>query len=115
MLKLEIIGNIGRDAEIFSANDGKQYMSFSLAAETNGKNNNTIWIDCTMNASESLKKYLTKGTSVYISGRPNARCYTNKNGEIVPSLGCFVHDLQLLGGSKSKEAQQQEQNANVPF
>lgn len=105
MLKTEIIGRIGNDAEIGEAGSGITVINFNVAVSEKWKNKGgekqerTIWFRCSWWINNtSIAQYLTKGTQVYVSGVPNANAYQNQQGEIVVQEGINVRNLELLGG-----------------
>lgn len=106
MLKIEIIGHLGNDAEIKELN-GKKYISFNLASTEKFKNatgenvERTTWVSCLRPGEGAILEYLKKGTQVYCRGNLNAKAYNGKNG-LQTGLTCNVQELELLG---SKDAQ----------
>ena len=121
-LKMTLIGNIGRDAEIRQV--GNNYViSFSVAHSVKRKDANnveitqTTWVNCnywkdSMDKTK-IAQYLKKGTQVFVEGAPTARAYTKSNGEIEASFECRVSEIQLLGGPKdSNEGSYYAQQSN---
>lgn len=93
MQKLEIMGRLGRDAEIKTTNTGKQYIQFSAAvSEYNKKEkkNDTVWYSITGWDERFVKlaQHLTKGKLLSIRGNFKASIYTNTNN--VPSLNLEI-------------------------
>lgn len=100
MYRLEVIGNIGQDAEIKPIN-GKDYYSFSMAyTEKRGGVDKTYWIKCLklVGDSNKLGNYLNKGQQVLVSGMPYTSAYINKENKAVSDQCVFVNNLQLIGG-----------------
>src|SRR5690606_26047615 len=95
--ELQIIGALGRDAEVRKANDFF-VIQFSVATseswkDKEGKKQERVtWVDCTrwMKKEESANnyaKFLTKGSKIYASVLATARAYKNENtGEAVAVL-----------------------------
>lgn len=103
MIKLEIIGNLGKDSEIKVIN-GKNYNAFPVAvSEGYGENKKTTWVNVMKFAGENdkLGQYLTKGTKVYVSGKPTVSAYTNKNNELSSDISLWANDIELVGGIQS--------------
>lgn len=103
MIKLEIIGNLGKDSEIKVIN-GKNYNAFPVAiSEGYGENKKVMWVNVLKFAGENdkLGQYLTKGTKVYVSGKPSVSAYTNKNNEPASDISMWANDLELVGGMQS--------------
>ncbi len=110
MNKIQIIGNIGKDAIINQVND-KKSIHFNVAVNEYYKDKNgskvekTDWYSCTAwrnsDQSTEIAKYLKSGTKVYIEGRPKADYYANKDtGEIIASINISVQNIELLSGKK---------------
>lgn len=118
MLKLQVIGNIGRDAVIKEVN-GKTTINFSVAENQKYKNNEgenvekTTWVSCTMwkeiNSSTRLTDYLIKGTKVHVDGIPSVRIYKDDQGKSQISLNLKVIGLELL---ESKRTDQENPEIN---
>ena len=105
MIKLQIIGNLGKDCIVKEIN-GKHVINFSVAhterfkdAQGNQKER-TTWVECAYWTDRTaIAPYLVKGTSVYAEGSPEADPYTNKEGQAAATLRMRVQNIQLLGGS----------------
>lgn len=114
MLTLQVIGNLGKDAELKVVN-GKKVLNFSVAHTNKYKNKagttveETIWVECGKWDSENLAPYLKKGQQVFVSGTPSTTAYATKDGELKSSLRLNVFQLQLLGGKKEGD-----NNGNAP-
>ena len=88
MFKIELIGNLGADAELKKENDN-EFISFRVAhtkkrtdLRTGEIVNDTTWISCTKNGkNENLIKYLRKGMKVYIRGHAAMKIYTGHDGK----------------------------------
>jgi single-strand DNA-binding protein len=103
MIKLQVIGNLGKDCVVNSVN-GKNVMNFTVAHTEKYKDNTgaqrekTIWVDCAYwNERTSISPYLKKGTQVYVEGTPEVRTYTTQDGKSGASLSLRVLSIQLLG------------------
>lgn len=120
MYRLEVIGNLGQDAEIKAIN-GKDYYSFSIAyTEKRAGQDKTYWIKCLKTVGESTKlgDYLKKGQQVFVSGMPYTTAYINKDNKSVSDQCVFVNNIQLLGGrhqSGQSSNQSQEKDDDLPF
>jgi single-strand DNA-binding protein len=108
MIKLLVIGNLGKDCIVNNVN-GKTVINFNLAhtekfkdAQGNQKDK-TIWVDCAYWTERTgISPYLTKGKTVYVEGTPDVRTYTTNDGRNGASLTLRVQTIQLVGGSKSE-------------
>lgn len=117
MSRIEIIGNIGRDAEMRYSQEGTPRLSFSVAHSPRvkqGEQERTSWYRCTLTGkrAEALQQYLVKGKQVFVRGDFDVREYTNKDGNVATSLDVFVGEIELIGARV--EGQQQEQSYQAP-
>lgn len=104
MLKSVLIGNLGADAEVRSAN-GREFVSFRVAhswnftAQDGTINSGTIWVDCIGSNLKGVVEYLKKGTQVYVEGNVSLRVYSSKVDRCMKAgLTINVETLQLIGG-----------------
>ena len=111
MIKLQIIGNLGKDC-IVKEISGKHVINFSVAHTERYKDaqgiqkERTTWVECAYWTDRTaVSQYLTKGRTVYAEGSPEADAYTNKEGQAAATLRMRVQSVQLLGGNSSGEGQ----------
>lgn len=117
MIKLQVIGNLGKDCITNSVN-GKTVMNFTVAhtekfkdAQGNQKDK-TIWVDCAYWSERTgVAPYLKKGTQIYVEGTPELRTYTKNDGTQGSSLTLRVMSVQLLGGGRGVEGMQDNSSA----
>ncbi len=117
MIKLQIIGSLGKDA-ILKEVSGKNVINFSVAhsekwkdAQGNQKER-TTWVEAAYWTDKTgVLPYLLKGTTVYIEGSPEADAYTDKEGNAKGTLRMRVQNIQLL--SKKPEGVGQHQSAGA--
>jgi single-strand DNA-binding protein len=110
MIKLQIVGNLGKDCIVKEVN-GKNVINFSVAhtekfkdAQGNPKER-TTWVECAYWTDRTaVAPYLKKGQLVYVEGSPEADGYMNKDNQAAATLRMRVQNVQLLGG-KSDGAQ----------
>lgn len=103
MNRLEVIGNLGADAEVKTEN-GKQFVSLSIADTRRRKKADgtiqeyTMWVSATINGDGGeLLKYLVKGAKVCAIGDMDVRVYhSEKQRALVAGLKMFVRDIQLI-------------------
>ena len=110
MIKLQIIGNLGKDCIVKEIN-GKHVINFSVAHTERFKDSQgvqkerTTWVECAYWTDRTaIAPYLLKGTTVFAEGSPEAESYTNKEGQPAVTLRMRVQNIQLLGGG-NKESQ----------
>lgn len=86
--KVILIGNLGRDPEIRSMQDGKKVANLSLATSESWRDKSTgerkeksEWHRVVIfgNLAEIAEKYLKKGSKVYVSGQLQTRKWTDKD------------------------------------
>lgn len=101
-----IIGNLGADAEVKTAN-GKQFISLSIAdsrkyTTQDGKEVSEInWVDAIIsNADHPVLPYLKQGVKVCVMGNASLRVYSSKKDRMMKA-GLTVHvlSIELCGGS----------------
>ena len=110
--KVILVGNLGRDPEVRSTQDGTKVANLSLATSENWKDKNsgerrerTEWhrvVIFNERLADVAEKYLKKGSKVYIEGQLQTRKWTDQSGtekyttEIV--LQRFRGELTMLDG-----------------
>jgi single-strand DNA-binding protein len=102
--KAILIGNLGKDPEIRTMENGKIVASFSLATTESYKNKagekvtNTEWHNITMWSplAEIAQKYLKKGSSVYVEGKISTRKWEDKEKVTRYSTDIKVNELVML-------------------
>ena len=104
MLKANLIGNLGADAQVKTAN-GREFVTFRVAhswnftAQDGTVNSGTIWVDCIGNNLKGVVEYLKKGTQVYVEGEISLRVYSSKQDRCMKAgLTIHVQSVQLIGG-----------------
>lgn len=114
MLKILVIGHLGKDAEVRNAN-GKNVINFSVAHSEKFKDaqgvqqDKSVWVECAYwTEKTAIAPYLKKGTQVYVEGQPEVEQYTTNDGRTGVKLKCRVASIQLLGSKEGGGA------SNVP-
>ena len=104
MFKIDVIGNLGADAETRISN-GATYVAFRVAhtiksvdMQTGEVVREAVWVSCSK-AGEcaNLMPYLHKGTKVYVRGNAQLKVYTGHDGKPHAGINLFVHELELCG------------------
>lgn len=105
MLTLQVIGNLGADAELHQSNGG-EYVSFRVAHTeqfTKGDQlvTRSVWVDVTLNGNGGqLLQYLRKGAKVFVSGQPSFRVYSSAKDRCMKAgVSIFARTIELCGGS----------------
>ena len=113
--KVILVGNLGRDPEVRTAQDGSKIVNLSIATSETWKDRSsgerkekTEWhrvVIFNPNLADIAERYLKKGSTCYIEGSLQTRKWTDKDGaekystEII--LSRFNGVLTLLGGRDS--------------
>ncbi|MEP7376352.1 MAG: single-stranded DNA-binding protein [Chitinophagaceae bacterium] len=104
MIKMQVIGNLGKDCVVNTVN-GKNVINFTVAhtekyKDSQGSNQEkTTWVDCAYWTDRTaISPYLTKGKQVFVEGTPEVRSFTRQDGTGGASLSLRVREVQLLGG-----------------
>ncbi|MBS1927758.1 MAG: single-stranded DNA-binding protein [Ferruginibacter sp.] len=104
MIKLQIIGNLGKDCVTNEVN-GRHVINFNVAHTEKFKDSKgnlvekTIWVNCAYWTDRTaIAQYLTKGKTVYAEGTPEVEAYMKENTPAA-TLRMRVHNIQLLGGA----------------
>jgi len=112
-----IEGRLTRDAVTRFTQSGKAVAGFAIASDVGfGENKKTLFVDCSLwgnRAEGGLIQYLTKGTYVVVHGELQPTEYTNKDGMQIKDKQLNVSDVKL-GGAKSDNASQQQNNGSLP-
>lgn len=101
MVKIQIIGRLGKDAEKVTIN-GKETIRFFVGVDQKiGTEKQTRWLLC-YTGNEKILPYLTKGKLVYVDG--NHRITTNtKDGKTYVNEYVNASELQLLSKDEPKD------------
>lgn len=110
--KVILVGNLGRDPEVRSTQDGSKIVNLSIATSERWKDRNTgeqrektEWhrvVIFNENLGRVAEQYLRKGSNVYIEGQLQTRKWTDQQGlekyttEVV--LQRYRGEMTLLGG-----------------
>jgi len=110
--KVVIIGHLGRDPEIRHSQQGTPVTNFSIATSENWidkntgeKQEKTEWhrVVAFGKQAETLEKYLSKGSQVYIEGRLQTRTY-DKEGQTHYITEVVANNFQFLGARSDKSS-----------
>ena len=119
MIKLQVIGNLGKDC-ITNSVSGKNVINFSVAHtekvrdQQGNQKDKTIWVDCAYWTEKTgIAPYLKKGTQVYVEGTPDIRTYPKTDGTTGVSLTLRVFSVQLLGSRPNESGGQESSYAGA--
>jgi len=89
--KVILVGNLGRDPEVRSTQDGTKVANLSLATSETWRDRNTgerrertEWhrvVIFNERLAEVAEKYLRKGSKIYVEGQLQTRKWTDQNGQ----------------------------------
>lgn len=121
MIKIEVIGNLGANAEV-KTGAGNSFISFRLGhtdkfRDQNGNEvNETTWVSCAMKYAghERLVPYLTTGKKLFVRGFLSTRVYTDNNHQQRVGLNCNVSELEICS-SKKDDDNEQSKDKDTPF
>ena len=105
---VQLIGNIGQDAELITFESGTKKVTFSLATNetfTNAKGEKVVdtqWhnIIAWGKTAEVAAKYFTKGNQVAIEGKLTSRSYEAKDGSKRYITEIVMNEFMFVGGKK---------------
>ena len=110
MLKIEVIGNLGADAEVKS-NKGEKFVTFRVAStnkytnkQTGEINEDTTWISCIWRGEHArVTPLLTMGTIVFVRGDAVLKIYIGHDGNKHAGLNLRVQELELCGSKRQSD------------
>lgn len=110
MIKLEIIGRVGADAESKFVNN-QWVTNFSIAHSESYKDQHgekkqkTIWVRCEIwSKNDNIAQYIKKGIQLYVTGQPKVSAYQNSERQIIVRQELRVKEFEFLSASKTTEA-----------
>jgi single-strand DNA-binding protein len=126
LCKVNLIGYIGRDAEIKYTGQGQGVCEFSLAINEKVKSSDgqtkehTTWFRISVwgKQAERFVAYFKKGCQIYVEGNLKVTEYVNKEGKPKTALEVDAIDFRLLlAGSNQHSTPNKDGSPNVeaPF
>lgn len=109
--KVILVGNLGRDPEVQTFDNGVKKAAFSVATTEGYKNRDgerathTEWHNVVLwrGLAEVAEKYLKKGSSVYIEGRIRRRDYEDENKQKRYVFEILGDNMTMLGGGPRRD------------
>ena len=122
MIKIMLIGRLGKDPEMNYTPSGVAVTRFSLAvsryskSSTGEKQEETEWFNIVAfrQLAETCNSYLHKGDKAYIEGRLASRKYNDRNGVERFSLDVTVSDVEFLTPKSAQSGSSSEFLAGSP-
>lgn len=105
--RVELIGNLVRDAETKFTPSGASVTNFTVATSYRFKKGDE-WVEeseftkVTAWRIENLANYLTKGKQIRVDGRLKTRSYDDKDGKKIYVTDVVADDIMLLGGQQKE-------------
>lgn len=121
--KVMIVGNLGRDAEMRFTPSGKSVANFSVAVNQLWKgadselHTETEWFNVVAwgNLAEISKKYLKKGSLVYVEGRLQSRTWQDSEGVQHKTVEVVARDILMLSEKNENETNDMNDAEEYPF
>ena len=120
MQKVILIGNLGKDPEVKSFENGGKIVNFTVGVTERGYKtkdgkeipDHTEWFNCSVRQSGLagvVEQYVKKGNKVYVEGKLRTREY-EKDGQKKYLTELLVDNMELLTpkGEGSNQPQQQQ-------
>lgn len=119
MKQIQIIGNIGRDASLYSGN-GNEFVSFSVGVSERWKDNNgqpverTDWFSV-ITKQKALLPHLKKGGKVFVQGKLTAKPYRHEqSGQYTVDMSINASGIELLSAANNGQANGQPAGVPAP-
>ena len=124
MQKIQVIGRIGKDAEVKDFGNS-QVINFSVAVsekytnkQTGEVTTNTTWFECAKwGNNTSIAQYIKKGGQIFVEGKINNRAWVDQSGTPQVTNGINVFEIELLGSkddNQTPQSQQQRSPSTAP-
>lgn len=120
--KVILLGRLGKDPDMRYTPAGKPVCTFSLATsdrwtdESGERKEATVWHNVVAwgKQAETIKEYMTKGSSIFIEGRISNRMYTDKNGVEKYISEVVVTSFQFVGDRVGKTTEPDTSEPSEP-
>ena len=111
MNKVFLVGRLTRDPELRYGANNNAVMRTAIAVDRTFANQNGereadfINITAFGNRAETMKKYLTKGSQIAVSGRIQTGSYDDKDGKRVYTTDVIIDEFQFLDSKGSRNVE----------
>lgn len=111
MLQIEVIGNLGKDAEVKEFS-GKKYVCFSVAHTENVRaqkpgespTQRTTWLSIYWyGEGGSTFQYLKRGAKVFVRGTMRNNLYTDRTGQTRVDINVNAREVYLCGSASQTQ------------
>ena len=122
MLQIEVIGNLGKDAEVKEFS-GKKYVCFSVAHTENVRaqkpgeppTQRTTWLSIYWyGEGGSTFQDLKRGAKVFVRGTMRNNLYTDRTGQTRVDINVNAREVYLCGGSPTQPQATQPTTPSQP-
>ena len=122
MLQIEVIGNLGKDAEVKEFS-GKKYVCFSVAHTENVRaqkpgespTQRTTWLSIYWyGEGGAVLPYLKRGAKVFVRGTMRNNLYTDRTGQTRVDINVNAREVYLCGSSPAQPATQPAAHPQQP-
>ena len=108
--KVILIGNLGKDPEVRTTENGSKVATFSLATSETYKNkegqkvDQTEWHNIVLwrESAEIAEKYLRKGSQIYLEGKIRTRSWDDKDGIKRYTTEIIGFSFTMLGAKREE-------------
>lgn len=126
--KVILLGNLGKDPEVRTLENGVKVCSFPLATSESYKDRNTgqtvtrtEWHNIVMwrGLADVAERFLEKGKQIYVEGKIQTRSYQDKEGNQRYMTEVVANEMTMLGGKSgdsgnSAQPQQKQESVASP-
>ena len=100
-----LTGNLGKDPELFTFEDGKMKVELRVAVKQRKKDAPAFWvqIDLWGKQAEFAMDYLHKGDTIYAQGTVTEQNFTRRNGEAGHKIVLVYSQVEII---KSKDREE---------
>ena len=125
--KAILIGNLGADPELRTANSGTAIGNLRIATSHRVKDRDGNWSEATEwhtvvvfgKTAENCARFLKKGRSVYVEGRIQTRKWEDKEGNARWSTEIVAQEVKFIGGREASSGGggggAPAQDSDIPF
>jgi single-strand DNA-binding protein len=114
--KVILVGNLGRDPEVQTFDNGVKKATFSLATTEKFKNKEGVLTEETewhkivvrRKLAETAEAYLRKGNQLYVEGRLRTRSWDDKDGNKRYSTEIVADSFTMLGQRRDQQGTHDE-------
>lgn len=105
MLKATVIGNIGGDAEVKQTQNGRAYLSFSVAHDR-GREQPATWVRIAWfgGVDHPVRQHLRRGAKLCVTGDLRVSQYIDRSSQYVAGIDIYADTVDVVLFPKREEA-----------